>query len=176
MNEGSKYYPLYIHLYHYEGDELSMTFGEIETLIGRSLAPSARARRAWWSNRGTGAVQAAAWMGAGYHAEELDLDAGKVTFRKPGQIYHVKRDGDTVLWDGTMIKALRYHLGVSQSELAEQLGMRQQTISDWEIGSYVPRRSNSKYLTMFADRANFQYDATGERSDSDDNQESPAAE
>lgn len=160
MNEGSKYYPLYMHLYHHDGDKLSMTFGEIETLIGRPLPSSARARRAWWSNRGSGAVQAVAWTGAGYHVDELDIDAETVTFHKPGRIYHVRRDGDTVLWDGTMIKALRFHLSLSQAELADQLGMRQQTISDWEVGSYVPRRSNSKYLTMFADQANFKYDAT----------------
>jgi len=168
MNQGSKYYPLYKYLYDHDADEIVMTFSEIEALIDRALATSARTRRAWWSNRGRGAVQAAAWMAAGYHVEELNLDAEEVTFRKPGQIYHVDRDGDTVLWNATMIKALRYHLKFSQAELADQLGMRQQTISDWEIGSYIPRRSNSKYLTMFADRANFTYDTTSKKSKSDD--------
>ena len=157
-------------MYHYNGDEVVMTFSEIETLIGRSLAASARTRRAWWSNRSRGAVQAAAWMGAGYHVEELDLEAETVTFRKPGQIYHVDRDGDTVLWNATMVKALRYHLKLSQAELADQLGMRQQTISDWEIGAYIPRRSNSKYLTMFADRARFTYDVTVQKSETEENQ------
>lgn len=165
MKKGSKYYPLYEHLYIFEGDELVMTFSEIEQMLGQQLASSARTRRAWWSNRGRGAVQARAWMDAGYHVEEIDIEAQEITFRKPGQIYHVERDGDTILWNGLLVKALRYHLGLSQAELADELGMRQQTISDWEVGAYLPRRSNSKYLTMFADRAKFVYDATATSSD-----------
>jgi DNA-binding XRE family transcriptional regulator len=45
----------------------------------------------------------------------------------------------------------------TQAELAEKLGMRQQTISEWETGMYEPKRSTSKFLTMFAEQAGFQY-------------------
>jgi transcriptional regulator with XRE-family HTH domain len=158
MNEGSKYYPLYAHLRQTGGDEITLTFSEIERLLGIRLPASARTQRAWWSNRGQGAVQAQAWMRAGYHVAEVDLQAERVTFRKPVRVYAVKREGDTVVWTGELVKALRHHLGVSQAELAEQLGMRQQTISDWEIGSYTPRRSSSKYLTLFAERVGFEYE------------------
>ena len=157
MKAGSKYYPLYEHLRRSEQDELMLTFSEVEKLLGQPLPPSARTHRAWWSNRRKGAVQANAWMGAGYHVEEIDLEEEKVTFRKPGLVYHVEREGDTILWNGELIKALRHHLGVTQAELAERLGMRQQTISEWETGIYLPRRSTSKFLTLVAEQAGFTY-------------------
>ena len=41
--------------------------------------------------------------------------------------------------------------------MAETLGTRQQTISEWEVGVYAPRRSTSKYLNLIAERAGFTY-------------------
>jgi DNA-binding transcriptional regulator YiaG len=60
-------------------------------------------------------------------------------------------------WDAEQIKALRDHLGMTQQQLAEELGVRQQTISEWEVGVYMPRRSTSKYLSLIAERAGFAY-------------------
>jgi DNA-binding transcriptional regulator YiaG len=60
-------------------------------------------------------------------------------------------------WDAEQIKALRDHLGMTQQQLAEELGVRQQTISEWEVGVYTPRRSTSKYLSLIAERAGFTY-------------------
>jgi DNA-binding transcriptional regulator YiaG len=157
MTPGSKYQPLYDFLRHQRDDAVTLTFAAIEALLGAALPASARRQRAWWSNRGRGAVQAQAWMNAGYHVQAVDLAAEQVTFHKPSQIYTVRRAGDTVLWDGVLVKALRQHLGLSQTELAELLGMRQQTISEWETSSYTPRRSTSKFLTLVAERAGFPY-------------------
>jgi DNA-binding transcriptional regulator YiaG len=56
-----------------------------------------------------------------------------------------------------LVKALRHHLSLSQAELADKLGMRQQTISDWETNVYTPRRSTSKYLSLIAEQAGFTY-------------------
>lgn len=53
-------------------------------------------------------------------------------------------------WDAARVKALRDHLGFTQQQLADELGVRQQTISEWEQSLYVPRRSSCKLLTMFA--------------------------
>jgi DNA-binding XRE family transcriptional regulator len=136
-----------------------LTFAAIETMLGAPLPPSARRQRIWWSNRSRGAVQATAWMNAGYHVKSVDLTVEQVTFYKPGRVYNVRREGDTVLWDSELVKALRHHLGLSQAELAELLGTLQQTISDWETGVYTPRRSTSKYLTLIAERAGFTYGA-----------------
>jgi len=52
---------------------------------------------------------------------------------------------------------LRRHMGLSQAELAAELGVRQQTISEWETGMYQPKRAMSKLLTLVAERAGFTY-------------------
>lgn len=157
MKEGSKYHPLYDRLRQSGQDELTLTFSAIEALLGAQLPATARTQRAWWSNRSQGAVQAAAWMGAGYHVEGLDLAAEQVTFRKPGIVYNVQREGDIVLWNAELIKALRHHMGMNQAQFSQELGVRQPTISEWETGVYEPRRSSSKLLTLIAERAGFEY-------------------
>ena len=158
MSFGSKYHRLYEYLRQLGLPETTLTFSEIEAIVEVELPKSARRLRGWWSNRDKGAVQATAWMNAGYHVFDLDLQAERVTFRKPTAIYHVDWDGDTVMWDADLIRTLRYHKGTSQAELAEELGVRQQTISEWETGMYRPKRAMSKYLMIIAERAGFTYD------------------
>jgi DNA-binding transcriptional regulator YiaG len=121
-----------------------MSFELIEALLGAALPDSARQRRDWWGNR-KNALQ------AGYHAVQIDLAGESVVFRKPTREVHVRRQGSTVLWNGEMIKALRQHMDLSQSQFADQLGVRQQTVSEWETGAYEPRRATCKYLTLVAE-------------------------
>lgn len=64
-------------------------------------------------------------------------------------------------WDADQLRALRRHLGLTQQELAEELGTRQQTISEWETGRYQPRGSSATLLSMVAERSGFPY-AAGE--------------
>lgn len=61
-------------------------------------------------------------------------------------------------WDGVSINALRRHLGLTQQELADELGTRQQTISEWEMGMYKPRGTSITLLTIVAERAGFEYE------------------
>ncbi len=61
-------------------------------------------------------------------------------------------------WDATMVRGLRRHLAVTQEELAEELGVRQQTISEWETGAYQPRGASERLLSIVADSAGFAYD------------------
>jgi DNA-binding transcriptional regulator YiaG len=159
MKETRKYYPLYRYLTESQLDQLTLTFTDIESILGQPLPPTARESRAWWSNRKDGTVQAAGWMEAGYLVDEIDLETGQITFRKQGVavIYNVQRDGDTLLWNAAMIKALREYMGLTQAEMAKELGVRQQTISEWETGVYEPKRSTSKYLSLVAERAGFEY-------------------
>lgn len=58
------------------------------------------------------------------------------------------------------VRALRQHLGLTQQELGEELGMRQQTVSEWETGQYRPRGASARLLTLIAERAGFEYDVT----------------
>ena len=62
-------------------------------------------------------------------------------------------------WDKERILALRQHLGLTQQELASQLGTRQQTISEWETGMYQPRGASATLLSIIAERASFRYNA-----------------
>ena len=63
-------------------------------------------------------------------------------------------------WDSEHIRTLRRHLGVTQRELADTLGTRQQTISEWEKGMYKPRGASATLLSIIAERAQFEYQAT----------------
>jgi DNA-binding XRE family transcriptional regulator len=140
-------------------EEIILSFSKIENLLGSQLPDSARKSRAWWSNRSTGTVQASAWMDAGYLVEDIDFRKKQVVFRKAvhRHIYSIKRVGDTVLWDSELIKGLRLYLGMSQAQLAEKLGVRQQTISEWETGIYTPSMRTSKYLNKIAEEVEFRY-------------------
>ena len=62
-------------------------------------------------------------------------------------------------WDAGKVKALRQHLGLTQEALAERMGTRQQTISEWETGIYAPRGVSERMLGMVAEQAGFAYEA-----------------
>jgi DNA-binding transcriptional regulator YiaG len=62
-------------------------------------------------------------------------------------------------WNGKKVKALREHLGMTQREMADELGTRQQTISEWEKDMYKPRGASSTLLNIVAERARFKYEA-----------------
>jgi DNA-binding transcriptional regulator YiaG len=63
------------------------------------------------------------------------------------------------VWDATRVRALRQHLGMTQEDLAREMGTRQQTISEWETGMYQPRGMSERLLSMVAERAGFAYQA-----------------
>ena len=71
----------------------------------------------------------------------------------------MKKDNKAANWDADNIKALRAHLKLTQAEMADQLNMRQQTVSEWETGEYQPRGASEKLLSMIADRSEFKYKA-----------------
>lgn len=64
-----------------------------------------------------------------------------------------------VKWDAKSVKGLRRHLDLTQSELAGELGVRQQTVSEWENGQYTPRGASEKLLNMVAEAGGFEYRA-----------------
>jgi DNA-binding transcriptional regulator YiaG len=63
-------------------------------------------------------------------------------------------------WDSQRIQALRHHLSLTQREMADRLGTRQQTISEWETGMYQPRGTSTTLLSIIAERVKFKYEAT----------------
>jgi DNA-binding transcriptional regulator YiaG len=69
-------------------------------------------------------------------------------------------------WNKEEIKALRQHLNLTQARLAEELGTRQQTISEWENGMYQPRGASATLLSIVAERTGFTYKAGKKRDES----------
>jgi DNA-binding XRE family transcriptional regulator len=63
-------------------------------------------------------------------------------------------------WDAQRVRALRRHMGFTQQQLSDELGTRQQTVSEWETGVYQPRGASARLLTLVAERAGFQYGAS----------------
>ncbi len=63
-------------------------------------------------------------------------------------------------WNKKKIRALRLHLKMTQTEMAGELGTRQQTISEWELGLYEPRGASATLLGMVAERTGFEYEET----------------
>lgn len=55
-------------------------------------------------------------------------------------------------WDAKKIRALRQFLGFTQTEMAEELGIRQQTVSEWETGAYAPRGASLRLLDLLSRR------------------------
>jgi putative transcriptional regulator len=65
-------------------------------------------------------------------------------------------------WDAESVRALRKHMGMTQQQMSDELGTRQQTISEWETGMYRPRGGMNRLLTFVAERAGFDYQPVGE--------------
>ncbi len=155
VKNGSKYFPLYQYLSHVAKKSIQLSFVEIEQILDAPLPDSAGKGRSFWSNRAQGGVQAAAWLDAGFLVANVDLTKQTVVFRRPLVRYTVHRDGDEIRWDADMIRAFRAYLGVNQAQMADMLGVRQQTVSEWETSAYTPTRSRSKFLTMVAEQRGF---------------------
>ena len=69
-----------------------------------------------------------------------------------------RRQSVKYTWRPETIRALREHMRLTQREMADELEVRQQTISEWETGLHTPHRSTQKTLSMVAERAGFRYE------------------
>lgn len=161
IKPGSKYYPLFEHLQQCNGEDTTLTFKKIEAVLKDSLPASAFKGKNWWSNRDSNsALQAKAWISAGYHIETVDLAHQIVTFRKFKAAYNIQKKEGAVVWQQDAIKALRKHMSLTQAQFAQELGVRRQTVSEWENGVYDPDRSTTKFLELIAQQAEFQTSPT----------------
>ena len=62
-------------------------------------------------------------------------------------------------WTAAQIRKLRAALDLTQQGLAQELGVRQQTVSEWETGMYAPRGASAKLLDLVAEQAGLPYGA-----------------
>ena len=67
------------------------------------------------------------------------------------------RRAKTYEWDAEKVRALREFLGMTQVQFAEELGILQQTVSQWECGYHYPKGASVKVLNLVAERAKFNY-------------------
>ena len=74
-------------------------------------------------------------------------------------------------WDAESIRALRKYMGLTQQQMSDELGTRQQTISEWETGMYRPRGGINRLLTLVADQVGFEYQALKAESSPDEEAE-----
>ena len=103
----AKYDPLNDRLRETRGNEVRLSFGEIERLLGAQLPKGAREKRTWWANDESG--HAAAWTAAGFEAD-VDLEGQTVVWRRAGE-------------GGRLDHAYElYEAGVEQPELSQRPG------------------------------------------------------
>lgn len=78
-----KYRPLqeYLQALPASKASVSLTFAEIERIIGAKLPRSASEYAEWWANQDYGS-QAASWRGAGFIAEDINLGRKTVSFSR----------------------------------------------------------------------------------------------
>ncbi|MDX1521892.1 MAG: helix-turn-helix transcriptional regulator [Anaerolineae bacterium] len=158
MPTKSKYLPLfnYLNAQPDKGLLLELTFAEVEAILKRPLPATARSTRAWWANSKTS--QGKMWQEAGWLVDDVDFEEGFVVFRPASITYRVTPVRKPQGWTAEQIKGLREHAGWSQQELAKRLGVRQQTVSDWELGLHVSRPSMGKLLQMVAENVGYDYE------------------
>lgn len=76
----AKYSPLKEQLQRRSTGPIELAFSDIADWVG-GLPASAHRYRAWWANDRSH-VQARAWLDAGWDVDEVDLQVGRVRFRR----------------------------------------------------------------------------------------------
>lgn len=87
----SKYDGLGVYLRSQSGDEVPMTFAEIERVAGVKLPPSSRIR-AWWSNNATNSVMTKVWLAAGFRSTRVDMAKRKLVFERVRKAHGMAED------------------------------------------------------------------------------------
>ena len=77
----SKYSPLGDFLRRQKVTLVPMTFAEIEWIVGSKL-PKSQRYPAWWSNNPWNNVMTQVWLDAGFETEQVDVERGKLVFRR----------------------------------------------------------------------------------------------
>ncbi len=82
--DDSRYAPLAVWLQQQSRhqEKVSLTFREIEEIIGEELPPSAREHRSWWANDPVGHVQSRQWLEVGWRVSTIAMTEGKIVFTR----------------------------------------------------------------------------------------------
>jgi len=63
-------------------DNTSMTFEQVETVIGDRLPANARQHRSWWANDSVSHVQSQQWLDAGWRVNGINITGQRVNFAR----------------------------------------------------------------------------------------------
>jgi hypothetical protein len=82
--EDSRYAPLALWLQSCpsKDDRVSLTFEQVEQIIGGDLPESARTHRAWWANDSVAHVQSKQWLEVGWRVAQTSMAEERVTFAR----------------------------------------------------------------------------------------------
>ncbi len=64
-----------------------------------------------------------------------------------------EEDPDSRNWNADAVRELRSRMGLTQRQMARRLGVRQQTVSEWETGLYAPRGASVTLLRMVSEES-----------------------
>jgi DNA-binding transcriptional regulator YiaG len=67
--------------------------------------------------------------------------------------YRLPRRRPRAAWDAARVAGLRARLELTQAEFAAEIGVRQQTVSEWETGRYRPRGASARLLAFLEEQA-----------------------
>jgi len=76
----TKYAILTDYLSQKSDKNITLSFDEIEEILGFPLPKSAYYHKAWWSNSENGHSQTKAWLNAGWSTKSINLITKKITF------------------------------------------------------------------------------------------------
>ena len=78
-----KYDPLNTYLNACRDPQITLSFTQIEHILGASLPKSARTYHEWWNNEADGShVQARSWMLTHYRVSKVNMNGSSVTFTR----------------------------------------------------------------------------------------------
>jgi hypothetical protein len=96
----SRYDPLAAFLTRQAAERVPMSFGEIESVLGVSL-PRSKRYPAWWSNNPSNNPMTKVWLEAGFVTEQVNPEAGRLTFRRvrgPARVDKASAPNDGTGW------------------------------------------------------------------------------
>ena len=64
-----------------------------------------------------------------------------------------KENPESQNWNADAVRDLRSRMGLTQRQMARRLGVRQQTVSEWETGLYAPRGASVTILRMVSEES-----------------------
>ncbi|HZZ70497.1 MAG TPA: hypothetical protein VFE18_20185 [Phenylobacterium sp.] len=97
----SRYDPLGTFLKQQPAERVPISFGEIEGILGVSL-PRSKRYPAWWSNNPSNNPMTKVWLEAGFVTEQVNPEAGRLTFRRIRAGGKAAARGDGAAWLGRL--------------------------------------------------------------------------